>query len=93
MMEAIAKSSLYPAKILEQSVDQMKYKGRIQTEMDADIIIFDEKTVQDKATFTEPQLPAVGMKFVLVNGELIIENGDLVLDARPGKAIRRTVNE
>lgn len=93
MMEAIAKSSLYPAKILEQSVDQMKYKGRIQTGMDADIIIFDEKTVQDKATFTEPQLPAVGMKFVLVNGELIIENGDLVLDARPGKAIRRTVNK
>jgi len=93
LSEAIAKSSLYPAQILENSVHQMKKKGRIQEGMDADIIIFNPDLVQDKATFTEPAQPAVGMKYVLVNGEVVIYNGELDTNARPGKAIRRpTVN-
>jgi len=59
--------------------------------MDADIIIFDPYTVQDKATFTEPAQTSQGMQFVVVNGELVIKNGSLVIDARPGKAIRRKI--
>ncbi|WP_194775336.1 amidohydrolase family protein [Pararhodonellum marinum] len=91
LSEALAKSSLYPARILEKSVDQMKYKGRIQEGMDADIIVFDPETIQDRATFTEPYLTAEGMKYVLVNGTPVIEDGELVMEVRPGKAIRRDV--
>ncbi len=91
LSEAIAKSSLYPARVLEGSVEQMKSKGRIQEGMDADIIIFDPKTVQDKATFTEPNQTSVGMKYVMVNGRLVIEDGSLDINSRPGKAIRRPV--
>ena len=47
--EAIRKSSLIPAQILEKSVPQMRNKGRIQVGMDADIIVFDLNKVQDKA--------------------------------------------
>jgi len=91
LSEAIAKSSLYPAQVLEKSVPQMRYKGRLQEGMDADIIIFDPDTVQDKATFTEPAQTSQGMQFVVVNGELVIKNGSLVIEARPGKAIRRKI--
>ena len=58
--------------------------------MDADIIVFDLNKVQDKATFTQPYLPSVGMKYVLVNGIPVISAGALVVDARPGKPIRRS---
>ncbi|MEG2885303.1 MAG: amidohydrolase family protein, partial [Acinetobacter sp.] len=88
--EAIRKSSLIPAQILEKSVPQMRNKGRIQVGMDADIIVFDLNKVQDKATFTQPYLPSVGMKYVLVNGIPVISAGALVVDARPGKPIRRS---
>jgi len=91
LSEAIAKSSLYPARVLEKSVPQMSTKGRLQEGMDADIIIFNLKIVQDKATFTEPAQTSEGMQFVMVNGELVINNGTLVTQARPGKAIRRKV--
>lgn len=91
LSEAIRKSSLIPAQILDQSVPQMKLKGRIQEGMDADIIVFDFDTVQDKATFTEPNQPAEGMRYVLVNGTAVIENGELVVDAHPGRAIRREI--
>jgi N-acyl-D-glutamate deacylase len=93
LSEAIAKSSLYPARILEKSVPQMKSKGRIQKGMDADVIIFDPITVQDKATFTEPVQTSVGMKYVLVNGNIIINDGVLDTNARPGKAIRRVTTK
>lgn len=91
LSDAIAKSSLIPAQILEKSVPQMQKKGRIRAGMDADIIVFDFNTVKDQATFTQPYLKAVGMKYVFVNGVPIIAGGELVLDALPGKPIRRSV--
>ncbi len=43
--------------------------------MAADIVIFDEKTVNDKATFNVPHQYSVGFAYVLVNGKLELENG------------------
>jgi len=91
LSEAIEKAALIPAQILEKSVDQMKFKGRIQEGMDADIIVFDPETVQDKATFTEPNQPAEGMSYVMVGGELVVKEGKLNREAHPGKPIRRKV--
>ena len=90
--EALRKMTLMPAQTLEASVPQMKKKGRIQVGMDADIVVFDPKTIADKATYTEPNQPAVGVQAVLVDGELIVKEGKLLTDAAPGKPIRRTVN-
>jgi len=89
LSEAIRKASLIPAQILEKSISQMRNKGRLQVGMDADIIVFDLNTVQDKATFTEPYHPSEGMKYVFVNGVSVIEKGQLNLDKKPGKPIRR----
>lgn len=88
LIEAIAKCSLIPAQIVESCSKQFRRKGRIQEGCDADIVVFNLDTVQDKATFDAMHLPAEGMVHVLVNGESVIKDGELVLDARPGRPLR-----
>jgi N-acyl-D-glutamate deacylase len=90
-MEAIRKSSLRPAQILEKSTPMMKKKGRIQVGMDADIIVFDPETVADRATFENSTQTAAGMKHVLVNGTLLIRDEQLDTEAFPGRPVRRPV--
>ncbi|WP_290739364.1 amidohydrolase family protein [Haliea sp.] len=89
LTEALRKTSLIPATILQPSVPQMRKKGRLQVGMDADIVIFDLNAVQDRATFANPRQPSVGMRYVLVNGVPVIDEGELRLDSMPGRAIRR----
>ncbi|PCE64072.1 amidohydrolase family protein [Sediminicola luteus] len=89
MSDAIRKMSLMPAQTLEDFVPQMKNKGRIQAGMDADIVIFDPKTIAAVGTYAEPYHPAIGVKHLLVMGQTVVSNGELQLDAAPGKPIRR----
>ena len=93
LQEALRKMSLMPAQTLEGFVPQMKKKGRLQEGMDADIVVFDPKTIADKGTYTEPNQPAVGVQTVLVNGVAVVADGKLVEDAAPGMPIRRAVAE
>ena len=89
LSEAVRKMSLMPAQTIEDFAPQMKKKGRIQEGMDADIVVFDPDTVSDVGTYQEPNQPAAGVSWVLVNGEVIVDDGGLVLDAQPGRPIRR----
>lgn len=91
LSEAIRKMSLMPAQTLEEFVPQMKKKGRIQEGMDGDIVIFDPNTIADVGTYEDPNHPAVGVQALLVNGILVVENGELITSSSPGKAIRRNV--
>ncbi|MFG3530350.1 amidohydrolase family protein [Streptomyces sp. NPDC047917] len=93
LIDAIRKTSLIPAQILEKSVPQMRSKGRIQVGADADIVVFDLATVKDNATFTEPAQRSTGFQHVFVNGTPIIQDGKENLEARPGRPIRRRVAE
>lgn len=88
--EAIRKMSLMPAQTLEDFVPQMRKKGRLQEGMDADIVVFDPKTIADKATYENANQPAVGVQTLLVNGVPIVAQGALLKDAAPGQPIRRT---
>ena len=90
MQEALRKMCLMPARTLEGFVPQMKKKGRLQPGMDADIVVFDPEVIRDVGTYEEPNQAAVGVQSVLVNGELVVDEGELVSDAAPGRAIRRT---
>jgi hypothetical protein len=47
--------------------------------------------VIDKATFDEPLQYSEGIPFVLVNGVLVVNNGQLVEDVRPGRAARAPI--
>ena len=45
--------------------------------MKADIVIFNLNEISDKATFDNPKQYSVGVKYLIVNGELVIENQKL----------------
>lgn len=92
LSEAIRKMSLMPAQTLEEFVPQMRKKGRIQIGMDADIVVFNPDTVADLATFENANQPATGVQTVIVNGGVVVRDGQLILDAAPGKPIRRQAN-
>lgn len=62
-------------------------RGVIREGMKADMIVFDEKTVRDLATFESPHQLSVGMKYVLVNGVPVISDG-VHTGARPGQIVR-----
>lgn len=88
LMEAIEKCTFIPAQIMEKCSPDFGRKGRLQPGCDADIVIFDLERVRDRATFEEMHLPAEGMVHVLVNGEAVIRDGQLLLDARPGRPLK-----
>jgi N-acyl-D-amino-acid deacylase len=62
-------------------------RGRLATGLAADIVLFDLNTIRDRATFAEPDLISEGMKFVLVNGIIVIEEGKFT-GATPGQVLR-----
>ncbi len=55
---------------------QLKDRGLLREGMAADVVIFDDKEVQDMATFENPHQYSKGFKYVIVNGKLVVENGD-----------------
>ena len=65
-------------------------RGLIREGYFADVIVFDEKTVADRATYEQPELFSVGMKYVIVNGKLAVENGACT-GALAGRALRKQV--
>lgn len=54
---------------------QLHDRGLLREGMAADIVIFDEKTVNDKATFEQPHQYSTGFHYILVNGQLVLQNG------------------
>jgi N-acyl-D-amino-acid deacylase len=62
-------------------------RGLIKEGMAADILIFDEKEVQDYSTFEKPHAYSKGFKYVIVNGQLVVEN-EQHLGTRSGVALR-----
>ncbi len=91
LLDAIERISYGPAKILQVSAPQMKKKGRIQAGVDADIVIFDLDTVADRATYAKPAQTSAGFHHVIVNGTVLVEDGNLKTDVMPGQPIRNQV--
>jgi N-acyl-D-aspartate/D-glutamate deacylase len=87
LMDAIRKMALMPAQRLEKSTLAARRKGRLQEGADADIVVFDPKTVADRATFAAPREPSAGMKYVIVGGSVLIDQGKLMANTFPGKPL------
>ncbi len=62
-------------------------RGRIAEGLAADVIVFDYENLADKATFAEPHAVSEGMKHVLVNGVVVLQDGKFT-SLRPGRVLR-----
>jgi N-acyl-D-amino-acid deacylase len=67
--EAIRRMTSLPAQHFK-----LNDRGLLHVGMAADIVVFDAATVKDKATFEKPHAYSEGFKYVIVNGELVIDD-------------------
>jgi N-acyl-D-amino-acid deacylase len=65
----------------------VKNKGLLKEGFDADLVVFDRETIIDKATFENPAQKPEGIEWVLVNGEVAVEKGE-VAGAKSGRVLR-----
>ena len=87
LMDAIRKMSLMPAQRLETATASARRKGRLQAGADADVVVFDPATVTDHATYAAPRAPSTGMQYVVVDGTVLVDHGQIVDGVYPGQAI------
>jgi dihydroorotase len=88
LMNAITKMTLMPAQRLEKRVPSMRNKGRVRPGADADLTLFDSRLVMDKSTYQEPAKYAEGIRFVIVNGVTVVNEGKLQTGVYPGRPVR-----
>lgn len=82
LQEGIRRLTSLPAANLK-----IKKRGSLAPGYYADVVIFDPEKIQDHATFEEPMQYATGMMYVLVNGTLVLDNGEHT-GATPGRVVR-----
>jgi N-acyl-D-aspartate/D-glutamate deacylase len=83
LQQAVRRSSALTAGMLH-----IKDRGTLASGAFADVIAFDPNTVADRSTYKDPTLLAAGMKYVLVNGAVTIDDGKYT-GATAGRALRR----
>jgi len=71
LYQAIEKITYLPAKKFGLN------KGTLSVGADADIVIFDFNEIKDNATFAKPSLSPSGIKWVLINGEIAVEDSKI----------------
>lgn len=81
--DAIHKMTLLPAIKMN-----LKDRGYLATGYKADITIFDKDKIIDTSTYTKPHQYPIGIKDVIVNGVVVIENG-VHTGELPGEHIKR----
>jgi N-acyl-D-aspartate/D-glutamate deacylase len=82
LQDAVRKLSSCPAQILG-----LKDRGLLREGYWADIVIFDPQTISDMGTYANPHQYPIGIPYVIVNGQLVIENSEHT-SALPGQVLR-----
>lgn len=83
MQEAVRRMTSLPAERFG-----LTGRGRLKQNYAADLVLFDPKTVKDRATFEDPKQFSAGIAAVWVNGKSVWRDGETT-SARPGRALRR----
>lgn len=91
LMDGLRKMTLMPAQRLEARVPAMRNKGRIRVGADADLTLFDPERIIDRATFERPAQFSSGVKYVLIGGVAVVEDGVPRRDLHPGRPIRAAI--
>lgn len=63
-------------------------RGLLRPGLAADVAVFDPDKVADRSTYTDPFEYSVGIEYVIVNGQLVLDRGKHT-GATPGRALRR----
>jgi len=89
LMQIMEILSYNAAKYLgDTGLEAMQERGRIQEGMIADIVVFHPEKFTDNSTYENGSLPSTGMKSVLVDGTVVLEDDNVIMDAFPGQPIR-----
>jgi len=80
--EAVRKMTSQPAARVH-----LDDRGILRPGMAADITVFDPATIRDLSTFEQPAQYSAGVKYVLVNGRVVVSGGQITAE-RPGRALR-----
>jgi len=83
LQDAVRKMSGLPAATIG-----MIDRGLLAVGMAADVAVFDPNTIADHATFEQPTLPSQGVRFVWVNGQLAVNDGQPT-QVQAGRPLRR----
>lgn len=78
---AIRAQTSLPARIMG-----LPDRGEIREGYWADLVVFDMKTIADRATFVDPHQHSAGIDHVLINGEFVVRDGEILM-ALPGRVI------
>ena len=90
LMDALSKMTIQPARRVEDTAPVMARKGRVQVGADADLTLFDPATVIDRSTYADGDEPSAGIIHVMVEGQFVVRDGQVLDGVFPGKAIRGT---
>jgi len=80
--EAIRKMTSFPAQKL-----RLTDRGLIRKGMAADITVFDPDKIVDTATYPKPHEYPIGIKYVIVNGRIVVADGKHTRQL-PGRTLR-----
>jgi dihydroorotase/N-acyl-D-amino-acid deacylase len=72
LAQAIAKMTSVPAQRLG-----LRDRGVLRKGMQADVIVFDPSRIGDRATYDSPHHYSEGIDYVIVNGQVVLENNQL----------------
>lgn len=85
LMDAIRKITILPAERFN-----LKDIGSLEEGKNADIVVFDYKKIDDKADYVSigaPDTPPEGIKWVIINGEVVVKDNEIVTKEKFGRFI------
>jgi len=69
-------TAIYRMTSLPAEVFGLKKRGAIEKGYFGDLVLFDLKDIEDKATYESPFLPPRGIIYVIVNGKIVVNNSE-----------------
>jgi N-acyl-D-aspartate/D-glutamate deacylase len=90
--EAFRRCSYLPAQVVAGFAPSARGKGWLGVGADADLVVIDPETISDSATYVDPTRPSVGVRHLLVDGTFVVRDGELDVDAYPGRPIRAALS-
>lgn len=87
-LEAFRRCAYLPARVLDDVAPAARAKGHLGVGADADVVVLDPDRITDAATYRDPTRPSVGVRHLYVAGTAVVGDGELRVDAYPGRPVR-----